>query len=137
MKRLSIFLVFLCVLSFGISAQTVIPEEAGIDNSAVLKVTSPTNSKGVLFPTLTNLEMLSIQSPAEGLIVYNTDENAFMYFSTQGWQHITYIESTGSNATAGIVEGEIRFYTGDNSIMFLNGAAQWRKITVSGNTITP
>ncbi len=128
----------MCVgLSNNAFTQTVIPDESAIDATAALKVTSPGLDKGVLFPTLTTIQMYSIIEPATGLLIFNTDENRYMYFNGTAWSPITKTTETNTNATTNISESELRFYTIDNSLMFLDGTASWLKIGTSVNTITP
>jgi hypothetical protein len=47
-------------------------------SSAMLDVTSTT--KGLLAPRMTSLQRNAISSPAEGLLVYDTDVGAFYYY---------------------------------------------------------
>ncbi len=70
-----LFLVFLCtnVLIYGqVGVNTTSP-----DPSAVLDVFS--NEQGVLLPQLTTVQRDAIVSPANGLLIYNTDGNEFEY----------------------------------------------------------
>jgi len=53
------------------------------DAASVLDVTS--TSKGVLYPRMTNTQMLAISSPANGLMVYNTDAGALYYYNGTSW----------------------------------------------------
>ncbi len=53
------------------------------DNSAMLDVSS--NSKGLLLPRMTTLERDQITQPAEGLIIFNTTDNALNFYSGQVW----------------------------------------------------
>jgi hypothetical protein len=63
-----------------IYAQVTIGKLAPPDHSAVLQVISPENNKGVLIPELTTEQRDSIVNPADGLGIYNTDENCFNYY---------------------------------------------------------
>ncbi|MFN8289751.1 MAG: hypothetical protein U0U70_05825 [Chitinophagaceae bacterium] len=49
--------------------------------SAVLELQS--NDKGVLFPRLSQQQMLAIKEPADALVVYNTDAKAVWIYSSQ------------------------------------------------------
>ena len=55
------------------------------DPSAVLDVTS--SSKGLLIPRMNTAQRLSIVSPANALLVFDTDNNSFWYYhaSKAGW----------------------------------------------------
>ncbi len=49
------------------------------DNSAMLDVKS--TSKGLLIPRMTNAQMQAIASPADGLLVYSTDDHKFYAYN--------------------------------------------------------
>jgi len=42
-------------------------------------------SKGVLFPRVTNAQMLAISSPTDGLQVFNTNANCMYYYNGTSW----------------------------------------------------
>ena len=52
------------------------------DSSSMLDVTSTT--QGLLAPRMTTAERNAIASPAESLLVFDTDEDAFYYYDTAG-----------------------------------------------------
>jgi hypothetical protein len=52
-------------------------------SSSVLDVES--TSKGFLYPRMTNTQMLAISSPANGLMVFNTDAGALYYYNGTSW----------------------------------------------------
>jgi hypothetical protein len=54
------------------------------DNSAMLDVQS--TDKGFLPPRMTTIERNNIASPAEGLVVYDTDEESLFLFDGSGWK---------------------------------------------------
>lgn len=56
------------------------------NTSAILDVTS--TNKGMLVPRLTTTQMNAIASPANGLLVYNTDSTAFAYRSGTSWVYL-------------------------------------------------
>jgi hypothetical protein len=66
-KFSSFLLVLITLISGLISAQTVLEQP---DNSSVLDITSTT--RGLLIPRMTPQERDLIESPANGLIIYNT-----------------------------------------------------------------
>lgn len=48
------------------------------------------NSKGILIPRMTMLQRNAIANPAEGLMVYQTDETkGFWYYSNGSWLSLT------------------------------------------------
>lgn len=61
-------------------------------SSSIVQIDS--NDRGVLFPRMTEAEMLAISNPTEGLLVYLTDLNGFYYYidPLNGWIHINSIE---------------------------------------------
>lgn len=86
MKRFSILIIVSVCTYVNIYAQSV-----GIgankfdpDQSAALEIQS--NHKGLLIPRLTAIEKNNIIEPAEGLLIYQTDEiSGFYYFSNTQW----------------------------------------------------
>jgi uncharacterized protein (TIGR02145 family) len=70
----------------ALSAQTAIGG-ATPNGSAMLDVQS--TNKGVLIPRLTNAQRIAITSPAEGLIIYNTDTDRLNYYNGTNWYEIT------------------------------------------------
>ena len=53
------------------------------DSSAMLDVFS--TNKGLLVPRLTSGQVSNISDPATGLLVYNSEENTFLYFTGTEW----------------------------------------------------
>ncbi len=75
--------------------------------SALLDIdASPANNKGVLVPRITSIERLGIASPANSLLVYDTDFACFFYWNsvTSGWQSLCNSGSgnTGSTGPTGL-----------------------------------
>ena len=60
------------------------------DPSAALQVVAPDFDKGVLVPALTEAQRNAIVDPADGLLIYNTDENCFNYWNLPDkvWQSL-------------------------------------------------
>ncbi|MEE9349109.1 MAG: lamin tail domain-containing protein [Flavobacteriaceae bacterium] len=73
---LFIFYIFTGYSQVGIGTTTP-------DTNAVLDIDS--NSKGVLFPRLTDVQRDAIVNPAEGLYIYNLDNHRFEYFNGTFW----------------------------------------------------
>jgi len=57
------------------------------DSSAMLDVKS--TDKGMLVPRMDSLSREDISNPANGLLVYDTDANAFYYFNGTDWLNLT------------------------------------------------
>jgi len=64
--------------------------------SAALDINS--NNKGMLVPRMLQSERSAIGSPAQGLIVFQTDQTSGFYYYNNGW---IYINSTGPQGPAG------------------------------------
>ncbi len=68
------------IINCTLTAQVAINNDgSNPDNSAMLDVKS--TAKGLLIPRLTNAQMLAIENPADGLLVYSTDEHKFYAFN--------------------------------------------------------
>src|SRR5690554_3662149 len=99
MKNLNTLVLILALLgSTFLTAQdnvgigTTTPEP-----TAALDVQS--NDKGVLVPRLTTAQRTGIASPAEGLMVYDTDEECFFYFkASTNWESLC-ASGTGSGTS--------------------------------------
>ncbi len=87
---LKILLTAFIILPTIILAQGVAinDDDSEADPSAMLDVKS--TDKGVLFPRLTKTQILSINSPANGLVVFNLNDNRLYFFdgSDQTWRKV-------------------------------------------------
>ena len=81
-KLLPICFLFFMVISTTVFAQvgigTITP-----DLSSVLDISSTT--QGMLAPRMTTAQRIAIASPANGLMVYDTDIKAFHYYNSTAW----------------------------------------------------
>lgn len=83
--------VFLALAVYSICGMTFAQVGINTDNSqpnasAMLDIKS--TDKGVLIPRLTTDQINGISSPATGLLVYNSDDQNFMYFNGTTWREI-------------------------------------------------
>ena len=86
MKKV-IFTIFTVVLSFAAFAQVAINNDSSLpDPSAMLDVKSDT--AGILIPRMTAMQRDAINNPAQGLLVFVTDDNTFYYFDSNSWQSV-------------------------------------------------
>jgi len=103
MKKL-IGLFFLLFLFYVVKAQQGVSVNiTGVPahNSAMLDVSS--TEKGVLIPRMTSSQRIAIVSPAQGLLVYDTDNNQFWYFDGSIWvQAIGPTGPTGYTGNTGV-----------------------------------
>lgn len=83
MKKLFTLSYFLFLISYSLFSQSVGVGTNTPNASAQLDITA--TNKGILVPRVTNAQMLAIASPANGLLVYNTDSSAFAYRNATGW----------------------------------------------------
>jgi len=103
MKK-NILLLLTILINLGTTAQVAINTTGAIaTESAILDVSS--SSKGILIPRLTTNGRTTIDSPANGLMVYDTETNSFWYY------HLTYLSwieivTTVSNNLDGLTDGK-------------------------------
>lgn len=91
MRNLFLFLLMFEVLPVTIFPQVSINTDgAPPDSSAMLDIKS--TSKGMLIPRMTTDQIGAIITPADGLLVYNTDNGKVYVFvsSTSAWREINY-----------------------------------------------
>jgi uncharacterized protein (TIGR02145 family) len=88
-RILFIGLSMLFTLNFVYSQNIAITDDDAYspDGSAMLDIKS--TSKGLLIPRLDSLQRVSISSPATGLLVFDTDDNAFFYFDGSDWLNLS------------------------------------------------
>ena len=81
MKKLTILLTAVLFTATNIMAQVAINTDGtDPDNSAMLDVKS--TAKGLLIPRMTNAQMVAISSPANGLLVYSTDDDKLYIYNS-------------------------------------------------------
>nr|WP_315246045.1 hypothetical protein [uncultured Flavobacterium sp.] len=134
LKNHKLLLLFILLFAFSVNAQigigTVTPNA-----SSVLDVTSTT--QGMLTPRMTTAQRTAITSPANGLIVYDTDLNAFEYYDSsvpvwrkiygdaQGRLNYKLIKSTDVLATVLASElaagGGTKYLLNTNTLYEING----------------
>lgn len=80
------FLLQLCS-QFSVAQSVAINTDGAVANaSAILDVKSST--KGLLIPRLSTTQRTAIASPATGLLVFDTDFNAFWFFDGTAWKKL-------------------------------------------------
>ena len=104
MKTLQLLLIGMLSFAAPAIAQVAINTSGEIAAaSAILDISS--SSKGVLIPRLSTNERTTIDSPANGLMVYDTDTDSFWYYYLPylSW---TEIVTTASNNLDGLTDGK-------------------------------
>lgn len=111
MKNLFITVILTCFTLLQIQSQNgaaINSSGAIADQSAILDISS--NNKGILIPRLTEAQKLSIQSPATGLMIYQTDNTSgFWYFNGNNW-----VQSIGVSGSTGVTGATGTFQSGNN-----------------------
>ena len=129
-----ILILFFMIVGYTLSAQvgisTTTPSAA-----TELEVYSPGNNGGILIPRMTEAQMKAIVNPSNGLFVYNTDKQKFMYnIGTAGSPNWTILgeiaRMTGAqiSAIATPIQGDIRYDTTTNSIWYYDGT-HWQELS--------
>jgi hypothetical protein len=99
MKKITLFSFAVIAFTSFVHAQN---QNVGVGTltpnaSAMLDVVS--TSKGVLVPRMNTAQMNAITSPANGLMIYNTDSLCFCYYKSLAWVSLCNSGSGGSGAT--------------------------------------
>ena len=132
MKYLQLFSALAIFLLFGFQISFSQNSNVGIgtltpDASALLDINS--NNKGVLVPRMTAVQRLAISSPANALLVFDTDSNCFFFYkkSNVTWNSICGTSAIGSTSSShgfratidsfSIIGVDIKF----NNIIFNDG----------------
>ncbi|MBW6479210.1 MAG: tail fiber domain-containing protein [Bacteroidales bacterium] len=107
------------------------------DPSAILDVKSAT--QGMLVPRMTSAQRLAISTPANSLLIYDTNTQSFWFYSNSAWQELksstsapaSEISDIDGNTKVTVDEGN------DNIIRFYSGDAINETIIISNNRIEP
>ncbi len=100
--------------------------DADADPSAILELVS--TNKGLLIPRLTNSERGNIDSPATGLLVYDTSLSGFYYWTGSSWKAIAGINSSsGTVLPSSAGEGDLFYNTSTNNL-FVYAENAWASI---------
>lgn len=110
------------------------------DTSAILDIQSKT--KGVLFPKMTSTERAAISNPPLGLLVFQTDGTAGLYYYTGG----SWVQLVPSTGAASNVSGTVAVSNGgtgsttlsSNAVLLGNGTSALQTVSpgTSGNVLT-
>jgi hypothetical protein len=121
-------LVFLPVVFYAQNTVITDNDSYTAHNSAMLDVYSL--SKGLLVPRLTSAQRTAIGSPADGLLVYDTNLDQYYYYGNSTWNPIDAPSLWSENA-------DTIFITGSGKRYGVGTASPVAKLTVQGDaTIT-
>src|SRR5687767_3382630 len=130
MKNNSLKKIFLTIALSGMlsSANLLAQDNVGIgtntpDASALLELLS--TNKGILVPRMTTAQRTGIVTPANGLLVYDTNFDCFFYFTTaSGWISMCQLSGpTGPTGPSGTIgTNGATGPTGDTGPTGVNGA---------------
>ena len=86
----SIFIaLFFLFASSGLAQNIAITDDNGYSAESTAMLDVKSTSKGLLVPRMDSSQRVGIVSPATGLLVYDTDDNAFFYFDGSGWLNLS------------------------------------------------
>ncbi len=100
MKKLLLTFTITLLFATAFSQVAINTDGSQPDSSAMLDVKSST--KGLLIPRMTTTQRDSITSPAQGLMVYNTDDSTFYYYKNSSWVKIGH-GASGWNKTGNYI----------------------------------
>ncbi len=116
-NMVALLVVSLFLISFSTLAQVGIGTTTP-DASSVLDVSS--NTQGLLAPRMSTTDRTNISSPAEGLLVFDTDEDAFFYYDTTSGSWIEMIASKETRDNFVLVKSEADFPTPSGGVITLD-----------------
>lgn len=99
----------LCAAFVAISGMAISQNNVGIgitnpDPSSILELSS--NQKGLLVPRMTAVQRMSVASPADGLLVYDTDSACFFFYNAgaTAWRSLCEVSGglTGPTGAQGV-----------------------------------
>ena len=93
--------------------------------SAMLEVKS--TDKGLLIPRMTTAQRTSISSPADGLLVYDTDAKSFYIFGNTKWTDLSVSAETWTNASPNV------FLTNSANNVGIGTATPGSKLVIQAN----
>lgn len=101
------------------------------DGSAILDVMSST--KGLLAPRMTTAERTGIASPADGLLVYDTDTHSFWYYKSSAWSEFLGNTSGWSLAGNSLTGTEFLGSANSQPVKFYSNNTERMRVSSEGN----
>jgi hypothetical protein len=87
MQKSLLITIFMGFISLSLMAQVAINNNGNPPHTSSMLDVSSTN-KGLLVPRMNTTERKSILSPAEGLLIYDTDEGGFFFHNNGDWEFV-------------------------------------------------
>ena len=88
------------------SAQNVGINETGANPNASAMLDVAANNKGILIPRLNRAQKFLINSPADGLLIYQTDDTVgFWYYEKNKWVPVMRSVTAGKGLVGGYIQG--------------------------------
>jgi len=98
---------FLLLFSSPLMSQNVGINETGANPDASAMLDINTSNKGLLIPRLSRAQKSLIASPANGLLVYQTDDTmGFWYYEQNKWVPVMRSITAGKGLTGGFIQGK-------------------------------
>lgn len=114
---LLVFLMYLCV----VNAQNNVGIGTAAPNASSLLELQATD-KGLLTPRVSSAQRLAIATPADGLLVYDTDVDCFFFYKSNAWQNLCACFCTVTNGDTGPTGPTGAGATGATGASGINGA---------------
>ncbi|MBS1587064.1 MAG: hypothetical protein JSS82_16140 [Bacteroidetes bacterium] len=97
------------------------------DPSAILDISS--TDKGILIPRLTATQIAAINTPTEGLMVYNLDSSCYYYYNNFVWVSLCHVGTASNGVHIAIVNGQADYELG-------GPLTQNTDVPLAGHTLT-
>ena len=111
---------FIFITSYLTNAQIAINSDGtSPDASAMLDITS--TDKGILIPRMTTTEREAINSPATGLLAYDTENSSFWYYNGTGWSEVGSAAFTTDDGLTQSINNDDDFVFGADSLNYGTG----------------
>jgi hypothetical protein len=122
MKKISLVFLICSIFYLSTHAQNVAIGTPTPDASAKLDVTSTTS--GFLPPRMTTAQRNAIASPAQGLVIFNTDSQGLEVYTASGWIYIKNTVQLGQKLIGGAAaDGAVAMSLNTDAAIYLAGAS--------------
>ncbi len=110
MKKFSIILLAILSYSAGFSQNIGINATGTPPHASAMLDISSTN-RGLLIPRMTSAERIAITTPGRGLLVFDTDNNSFWFYTGAAWSQMS-VGSNGWNLTGNALTNPATHFLG-------------------------